>query len=226
MGQNASAEAIIAVASQLKDQVTGLHQAYVRLPQVIEDEHAAIKAGRIAAVEQTAEAKAQLGAQIEACFGAMRKASDELKAWRARLLGGPERPVVTLRDCVAALEELAASLDGAAFGVQVLKHQTQGLKQLVAEFDGQFKRVQPLIEMNKYVTERMLANHQESYQFWISLVEETESAYNAQGVQKAQGRRSAFKVTGRGLDAQSVPYIRHRRRVPPCHPARRRHGGP
>jgi hypothetical protein len=167
----------------------------LRLPQVIQDEHDAIKSGNINIVEQTTAEKVKLGESVEACFNLLRSAAEELKTWRRRLLEDDTQSVVTLKDCVATLELLAERLGGEVFGVQVLRHQTQGLKQLVHDFDAQFKRVQPLVEMNKYLTERMLVNHQESYRFWVSVIEETESAYNAQGVQKAQGRHSAFKVT-------------------------------
>lgn len=195
MGQSAATEAIIAIASRLKDHVSGLYKAYLRLPEVIQKEHEAIKTGSLAAVEHTCEEKTKIGEDVEVCFNAMRQASEELKSWRRRLMDVPAKNAVTLRDCVDILDELAEHLITESFSVQVLKHQNQGLRALIHEFETQYKRAQPLIEMNKYLTERMLLNHQESYRFWLSIIEETESAYNAQGMQKAQGRHSAFKVT-------------------------------
>ena len=42
------------------------------------------------------------------------------------------------------------------------------------------------------LVQTVLANFQESYQFWLEVAEQVASAYNSQGVQKAKGRNSGF----------------------------------
>ncbi len=194
-------EAVIAAASALKDAASALQSAYAKLPPVIEREHAAIRARELLAMEQAADAKAQVGSEIEARFAALFTAAGGLAALKHRLFTGGEGPaprLAALKDAVAALRELEsaflaeAGMEPMALGV--LSHQVEGLAKLAHDFEAQMRVIKPLIEGNRHLVQSMLENYQDSYRFWTRVAEETALSYNSQGLQKAEGRLSGFRV--------------------------------
>jgi len=90
----------------------------------------------------------------------------------------------------AICERLGA--DGLAGGV--LLHLAGGLSSLVKDFTLLAQKTQPLIEVNKQVCQKLLENYQESFRFWQEVSQETQSTYNASGVQKAKGSSSVLRV--------------------------------
>lgn len=188
MSQN-ELERLIEAAAQLKDAVTQLGEAYDAMPTVIDKEHRAIRASDFIAVQEALGDKEIAGQRVEDCFAALTRASDYL----ASLSINGERPK-TLTECVAVLADVAASVSNEGIGAQVLKHQTDGLAKAVKEFGERFQRIKPQIEANRYLVSTMLQNIQDSYRFWMEVAEQVATAYNAQGVQKTQGRNSGFTV--------------------------------
>lgn len=182
-------ERLIEAAAHLKDAVTELGNAYDAMPAVIEKEHRAIRSSDFMAVQDALGAKENAGARVEECFGALMRASENL----ARLSHDGSRPK-TLKECVAVLTGIVAKTTDEGIGAQVLRHQVEGLAKVVAEFDARFLKVKPMIEANRALVQTMLHNMQESYRFWQEVAEQVATAYNAQGVQKTQGRNSGFTV--------------------------------
>lgn len=194
-------EAVIAAASTLKGAASALQAAYAKLPLAIEREHAAIRERELLSMEQAADEKAQIGAEIESRFSALFTASEQLASLKHQLFTGGEGPaprLTALKDAVAALLELEdaflneAGIEQLALGV--LRHQVDGLAKLAKEFEAQMRIVKPLIEANRSLVQSMLENYQDSYRFWTRVAEETALSYNSNGVQKAEGRLSGFRV--------------------------------
>jgi hypothetical protein len=173
------------------------------LPQLIEKEHRAIKAGDILAVQAVGADKADAADRVEAAFHAMSLVSEQIARTEAAVLDAPRRRLVTLKESIAALEGVATHLATApdaqaaglsALGVQVLRHQLGGLAQVQKAFEEKIPAVKPMIEANKHLLQLMLESYQESYRFWQQVAEETTASYNAQGLQKAAGRNSGFRA--------------------------------
>jgi hypothetical protein len=215
LNRNTLAEAVIEAASQVKNHATLLFDAYVLLPQLLDKEERAIRAADFDAVAAAGADKAAAADAIERAFHALAALGERL----ARLVGSasdgvdPPRRIASLKDCLAALVELAASLEAGAWspslgsgmgsagaapsaglGVQVLRHQIDGIRRLTVGFDEQVPKVQPKIASNKILLQTLLESYQESYRFWQAVTEETAVSYNARGVQQAAGRTSAFRA--------------------------------
>jgi flagellar biosynthesis/type III secretory pathway chaperone len=189
-----SDEVIIAVVSSMKDSLSELMDAFSSLPGVIEQEHSAIRQGRLNEVEAACEQKQLIGSRVDAAYAKLAEACGDLHMfWGSICEGGGPRPA-TLRGSMDQLQAICERLgaDGLAGGV--LLHLAGGLSSLVKDFTLLAQKTQPLIEVNKQVCQKLLENYQESFRFWQEVSQETQSTYNASGVQKAKGSSSVLRV--------------------------------
>ena len=95
---------------------------------------------------------------------------------------------------VKALDELCDELRRDGFGNEVLRHVGQGLKAKFSEFSELKEKVQPLMEMNQYLLQRMMVNHHETFRFWQELAAEAMASYTPDGVQKNDPNASIISV--------------------------------
>src|SRR5262245_28269443 len=115
---DSSVESLIEIASEMKDVVQRLGQAYDAMPAVSEKEHKAIRASDFAAVQAAVVDKEAAGELIETVFGELTKLTNRL----AKYVTVPQRPR-SLKECVAVLSALGNAEPGEGLGAQVLKHQ-------------------------------------------------------------------------------------------------------
>lgn len=193
-GQSAATEAVIEVASALKNEAARLYDAYVQLPAILEKERRAIKGGALQDLEEAGAEKAGLGDRVEQAFGQINLAAERLGKLQVQILGEGRRPA-TLKESLSVLDALSEVIGhDTGLGAQVLRHQIDGLRQLVVAFDERLSVIQPMIDANKILLQTMLASYQESCRFWQQVAEETSAAYTAKGIQQSAGRASMFRA--------------------------------
>ena len=188
-------ENLIETVSRLKDAVQELYETAGLLPAVLDKEQRVIRACDFVSIEATRFEKAEIGERTQNCFVAMTRAADQLGQARRGLTGGDQPSPVTLSACVQALNDILGIL-GEEQGLprQILGHLAEGLARLAADCEKRLLQVKPMVEANRFLVDSILHNVQESYRFWQDITEKTVVAYNAQGVQQAAGRNSAFRA--------------------------------
>lgn len=192
MRQGTTTEALNPLVSKLKEAASQLFEAYILLPAAIDKEHRAIRAHDFQAVQATGEEKAVIADRIEAAFLEMGQAADKVAAAHQAITGLPLVKLESLSDCVRALEDIIPLLSPTDYAVNVTRYLTESIQELAKNFATKKKDVQPEIEKNKRLLETMIESYRESYRFWQEIAETVQSSYNAQGVQKAEGRNSGF----------------------------------
>lgn len=195
MVDQATVEKVIEVASQLKEQVAQLYEAYGALPPVIEREHQAIKhSAFFEQVEAARIAKEALGDRIELSFGAMMHLGETLGKLRDDIIGTQGSRPASLSDCLQAVIAISAAVGESTLAGQILGHLRRSLEQLLSDFTQRYREVKPLIEANRYLVAGMLHNIQGSLRFWQENLEKDQS-YNALGQQPTTGRVSSFRAS-------------------------------
>ena len=189
-----SDEAIIAVVSTMKDSLNELMDAFSGLPSVIEQEHVAVRMGRLAEVEAACEQKQVIGARIDTAYAKLAEACGDLHMFWGSICGGGGMRPATLRGSMDQLQAICERLGTEGLAGGVLLHLAGGLSSLVKEFTALAQKTQPLIEVNKQVCQKLLENYQESFRFWQEVSQETQSTYNASGLQKAKGSSSVLRI--------------------------------
>jgi len=186
-------EEVIACASQMKEALSGLVEAFLAMIPAIEKEHECIKTGDIRAVEEACADKTVIGERIEAMHTELRIGSSRVAKYYESL-HGRAASFANIQDCLSALEDIQEMLGGDGVANDVLSHLITRLRRLTVEFHDAAEKAQPLIEMNKYLVQTLLRNYQQSYRFWVDVAAETQATYSAKGVQKAQNVGSTLIV--------------------------------
>ena len=189
----AAQESVIACASQMKEALTGLVEAFAAIVPAIEKEHECIKTGDIRAVEESCADKSVIGERIEAMHTELKKHSNQIARIYSAEFGKPAQ-FGNIQDCLEGLSEFQDQCDETDVAGEVLNHLISRLRRLTVEFEDAARKAQPLIEMNKYLVQTLLRNYQESYRFWVDIAAETQSTYSAKGVQKAANVGSTLVV--------------------------------
>ena len=189
----AAQESIIACASQMKEALAGLVEAFSALVPAIEKEHECIRSGDIRAVEESCADKTVIGERIESKHAEMKKCSSQIaRIFSAEL--GRSAQFGNIQDCLEGLTEFQEGCGDGGVAGEVLEHLITRLRRLTVEFQDAAQKAQPLIEMNKYLVQTLLRNYQESYRFWVDVAAETQATYSAKGVQKAANVGSTLIV--------------------------------
>jgi len=188
-----SMESAIEAASNLKDSVLVLFDSYNKLAAIIELEHAAIKASNLIEIEKIVVDKQAIGAAIESSVTSMRMAASKLAQIHTALTL-PPKPHASISDCLGLLADIRESLAANKFGTQVFDHVMNGLKTAFDKFATVKATVQPKVEMNKYLTEKLLHHHQQTFRFWQELAQESVATYGPAGLQKPASAATAFRV--------------------------------
>jgi len=191
--QSAAQETIIACASQMKEALTGLVEAFSAMIPAIEKEHHCIKTGDINAIEEACADKTIIGERIEAMHVDLRECAAKIGKYYTMELGRPAQ-FLNIQDCLAALDDLHEHFGREGLASDVLAHIATRLRRLTVEFHDAAAKAHPLIEMNKYLVQALLRNYQESYRFWVDVAAETQATYSSKGVQKAQNVGSTLIV--------------------------------
>ena len=194
-------EGAVQWASKIKGALESLLATYNQMPKVVEQEHAAIKAHAIDALETINEDKTRLGRQIEQKFTELGTCHLHLSELRRSVQSDWAGRVVSLDDSIEALQVIevafhqGASADRHGLGTQVLSHLIKGLRSLQEQFRAAVFAVQPLIETNRVLTEALMDSYKQSYHFWQTIRGEAEAGYDAKGGQRGSTPKKGFAAS-------------------------------
>jgi hypothetical protein len=199
MGERKAAEAIIEIASQLKESVRALCDAYRARPPLIEREERAVREHDFPIILGLRDEYEALNEQVELEVARLRGLGHKLADWRLSLLQGGEAPEArvpaTVSETIELLRELRSRLpeaEGGALAVKILDHLVKGIASDWEAFVADKARIDTLIERNHVVLATLVENYQKSYQFWYESVERCSSSYNERGQQSSGNRLSGF----------------------------------
>jgi hypothetical protein len=185
---------ILSISSRLLKLITLLTARYANLPEIIAEEHAAMRINDLAGLEQTCKKKTEVGEQISEHFTEFMA---EAEALFIRARGRFEVPsfeakgyteVIQLFDILVGNSE-----PDSAIAAEVLKRRAQ-LSEAFRIFRSKFDLIQPMIENNRTVVRTMLEHQQQSFRFWAEIVHEESSSYNASGSRKSKAGNSMINI--------------------------------
>ena len=194
MGQFATLEEAIEVASRMKECLVTVYTGYEKLPKLIEAEHVAIQGSDLDECERLAREKLVIGEEIDAAFNALNGRAQQLISIQEKISGRTSSGAANVSECIAVFEEISLHFQEVGFGSQVFDHVLAGFKDVFAQFLKLRKETIPLMETNRYVVSRMLANRQENLQFWQEVAAEALASYTDRGKQKPSKGKSIISV--------------------------------
>jgi hypothetical protein len=199
MGERQAAEAIIEIASQLKESVRALCEAYRARPPLIEREERAVREHDFPTILGLRDDYEALNERVELEVARLRGLGHKLAEWRLALLAGGELPEAqvpaTVSEMIKLLRELRSRLpeaEGGALAVKILDHLVSGIESDWGVFVVDKAQIDKLIERNHVILATLVENYQKSYQFWYESVERCSSSYNERGQQSSGNRLSGF----------------------------------
>jgi DNA repair exonuclease SbcCD ATPase subunit len=181
-------EPLIPLVSELKEILETMRDGYVRLPPLIEREHRAIKGGIFTEVQAICEEKEVLSQTIESSFECLTKTAEKI----ARLTN---HNASTLSELVSHITQIREDFSSdSSLACQVFRHVGQALEKSAQELEETARKAKPMIEANRDLVTKLMASYSQSYRFWQEIQEQVSSSYTPDGVQKAIGRVSGFRV--------------------------------
>lgn len=181
-------EPLIPLVSEMKEILESMRDSYVRLPPLIEREHRAIQGGIFTEVQAICEEKEILTQTIEDGFEALTKTAEKIGRLTEQNVSNLSELVIALR---STIDEVAQET---SLACQVFRHVAQALEKSAQELEETARRVKPIIEANRDLVTKLMNSYSQSYRFWQEIQEQVSSSYTPDGVQKAIGRVSGFRV--------------------------------
>ena len=189
-------EKVVDALSQLKEQLASMSACYSALKPVVIEEHAAIKAHDIKAVGAIFDKKNELSIKIESSFHKVFSLCEAISELHHEIChSNSDKKLEISRNIREVCDRAREIVEfDKSFAAEVLQHVLSGVENEINYFDELMKDVQPHIEENKYLLEKLTINYRASYQFFQEVAEQTTSSYDKSGVQKPKGRYSAFSA--------------------------------
>jgi len=192
MFQPAALESVVELASTMRDVVTALYEAFAQMPVMIEQEHEAIRSGKLSNVEQVMAQKVALGEVIEAQHMELKRICDRLSLWCQMNLGSSR--FQNMSQVVDAFDAIVLASPERSLHRQVIAHLAKAIRTRLEQFSAAAKAAKPSLEVNRIVVEKAIRNHQESWRFWQNVAAESSATYNATGVPTPAGNGSILQV--------------------------------
>lgn len=187
-------ETAIELTSAIKDHVTQLSACYQDLLKMIDAEHAAISRSDLQTIEDIVEHKTAIGANIEAEVTAIRQLGVRTATVYEKVFQTPIIAPISITACYDLLKSIRESIQEDTFVVQLFDRVLSNLDNVIKSFKTLREQTEPKIEMNRYLTERLLHQHQESYRFWQSVAQESQATYDAGGSQRSSTTPPVLRV--------------------------------
>lgn len=181
-------EPLIPLISELKEILETMREGYVRLPPLIEREHRAIKSGIFTEIQGICEEKESLTQAIESSFTNLTRSADKIGSLTSQ-------SVSTISEIISAIETIREKVKNeGSLACKVFRHVALALEKSAKDLEETARRVKPIIEANRDLVSKLLTSYSQSYRFWQEIQEQVSSSYTPDGVQKAIGRVSGFRV--------------------------------
>jgi hypothetical protein len=165
-----------------------MNDGYVRLPPLIEREHKAIKNGIFSEVQAICEEKEILTQAIESGFSNLTKSAEKISSLT-------RQSITNISELVEAFKKIESEVkDDNSLACQVFRHVVSALEKSAQGLEDTARKVKPIIEANRDLVTKLLTSYSQSYRFWQEIQEQVSSSYTPDGVQKAIGRVSGFRI--------------------------------
>ncbi len=187
-------ENAIEVTSAIKDHVAELSTCYQDLLKMIDSEHAAISRSDLQTIEDIVEHKVALGTRIEEQVNAIKQAGVRTATIYEKIFSTPIIAPISIGAIIDLLVSIRESAQEDGFLFQLFDRVLGGLQNNFRAFKTLREQTEPKIEMNRYLTERLLHHHQESYRFWQGVAQDSQATYDAGGTQKSSVTPPVLRV--------------------------------
>ncbi|NRA67068.1 MAG: flagellar protein FlgN [Pseudobacteriovorax sp.] len=177
-----SQDAVIDVNSSLDDLLT-----------VIEEEKKAIEASDINLVEQALERKLEVEADSRSRSLQLTLAFQKLVEY-LRSQGMIGESPLGLTELWQEEFELQNTKSENLFEEKLFFHEWKKTKEVFQRFKVAYENCQIKIEANKYLIEKLLNHHRETYRFWQGIISESQATYGAKGLPKDQVATSTLTI--------------------------------
>lgn len=184
-----------------RHELGALATLYSRMPALIEAEHEAVTSGNFNLVRDASAAKMSVCDEISVAHETLVEQARRLPRVAEAITGHPCEAPATLSACLSVMVDLAdfVSRDASNNPVpsltrDLLQRLLAGSTSSLASFLETAESVKPRIEANRLLLEKLARSYQESYRFWIEMAAETQSPYDARGVQKSSSVASGIRV--------------------------------
>lgn len=194
-------EAVIELASQLKESIQTLCKSYQSRPSLIEREEKAIRTHDFSSLLVLRDEYEALNEVVEREVLRLRALGVKLSEKKLAIVSSEQsceaNVPAKVSEILDLLDEICRDLKNEAksqLALNILEHLLSGMKDIWSKFVIEKAAIDAMIEKNHTVMALLLDNYQKSYQFWYEAVEKCSSSYNARGQQSSGSRLSAFNV--------------------------------
>ena len=174
---------LISHIAELSLLLGSLKSRYESVIDIIEEEHENVRYSRLEKLELLTLKKIELGDLIKSETQSLFTIFRKVRELMCSSCSGQSPDPVDLSELVEQLKalEITDTLEGKVFDFEIGK-----LSSALLEFKNIKKKYQPKVEMNRYVINKALKNHRETFCFWQSIASESESIYGSKGVAKSK----------------------------------------
>jgi len=175
-------ETYIQYASDALSFVEAMDVCLHEMMAVLEQEHEAVRSSSLVDVEAATRDKVRIGSEMLRAHESLVVLGDRVRRSLEQVSGEKGAVELTLAHLCQWLAKLRSYCLDASLGVQVLDHILSLLEKKSGDFMVRHAAVRPKIEMNVYLTQRLLENHRQTVRFWQEVMAESESVYTQQGL--------------------------------------------
>lgn len=183
-----SVEKKIGLLSEVSLQVTQIESYIEQLDSLLIDERRAVSKSDLIALESLVIKKNDVADGIQLCIETMRSIFGELGKIDGKGI------LQDLSDLLDRVDELTVDDQATSVEQELLHHLRDKLKRTGSNLIKKRTDIQPRIEANRYLTEKLLKHHRETYRFWQGVLSESESTYGAHGKAKAASSSAIIRV--------------------------------
>ncbi|SME87823.1 hypothetical protein [Pseudobacteriovorax antillogorgiicola] len=185
---------IIADISRLREFIESLSELYQRTLSLIDTEHQSIQSSDLKAIGETVKAKQSLAEELKTVTDRIGDGFAKVKGYPCLASILEHRGYSHAIDLGLFLSLLADHTFGDSIEERVLRHECVKTLKVYEKYQDLQKRFQPKIEMNRYLIQKLLYHHQETFRFWQSIAAESEATYGSKGVAKPGPAQATLRV--------------------------------
>jgi len=187
---------VINDSTELIENAIMLNDLYLELPLIIEAEHEAISGRNFAKIDEIGKSKSEVGDKIDSAFLEHKQHLDSIDRHHFSLFDSRWNGKKGVFSSVEMLKTIESSMSDGELETAVLSRNIEKLDDALTKFRKNFEEIQPELEKNRVVIEKMIKSQQESYRFWTEIAKEESSSYDASGSRKkrTQSHNSLLNV--------------------------------
>lgn len=179
-------ENVVGIIKDMSEHGKVLKQFFSDLREIILQEHEAIKAHQIDAVEELTRQKLEVGQLIENKVQILQQRSENFRDIYTRYFPDAESVGQIQLSQVTIWLETFLEQCPEMLQKNNLRQVTKEFKNTVTDLLQKRTEVQPKIEMNSYLTKKLLNRQRELIRFWQDVANEAAMTYGASGETKGQ----------------------------------------